>query len=65
MSRSRINGVAYREVWKVLWVDFIVDPYFDLFYTLIVYTLSLATDFSGAFYLKNSELVIVELLKVT
>lgn len=64
-SRSKINGVAYRDVWNWLWVDLIVDPYLERFYTLRVWTFSLATDFAGAFCLKNSELVIVELLNVT
>ena len=45
--------------------DLIVDPYFDLFITLKVYVFPLATDPLGAFYLKNSEFVIVELLKET
>lgn len=47
------------------WVDLIVEPSFEVFYTERVFTLSLATEFAGAFCLKNSELVIVELLKVT
>jgi hypothetical protein len=49
----------------VLKLDLRVDPYFDLFITLKVYVFPLATEPLGAFYLKNSELVIVELLKDT
>lgn len=64
-SRSNTNGVAYSEVWNWLYVDLMVDPYLERFCTLKVCTFSLATDFAGAFYRKNSEFVIVELLKVT
>jgi len=49
----------------VLKFDLIDYPYFDLFITLKVYVFPLATDPLGAFYLKNSEFVIVELLKET
>ena len=53
-----MKGVAYTEVLKVLWVDRIVLPIVDLLNTFSVFTLSLATEFNGAFLLKNSELVI-------
>ena len=59
------EGVEYNEADTVLWEDRIVDPYLLLFITLKVYTFPLATEPGGAFYLKNSELVIVELLNVT
>ena len=64
ISRSRMKGVANKDVENVLAVDLSVEALGERFMTLNVAMRSLATEFIGAFCLKNSLLDMVELLKV-